>query len=287
MERKLTINRRAYVQATAALTFVVLWAFTASPLKSAVPTNLWLRADPLLALGNALAVRRLAVLFWPAALLLLLAAWKGRVFCAWGCPVGALLDLESWILRRLGYRGYWRTASFPKLGPWLALGALLASFFGVGAVVGFLDPLIFAHRGLTFLRAGLLPEMLLLVLGLGLIAPRFWCRHLCPLGGLLGHADLRRFRAKPAQNAGAGTQRQVRSDPGYSRRDFLLLATGAVLAGGSAQAAGGAFPGAAKPFLRPPGALSEPGLTAACVRCGECLKVCPTRGLLPALTEAG
>jgi polyferredoxin len=40
-------------------------------------------------------------------------------------------------------------------------------------------------------------------------------------------------------------------------------------------------------LIRPPGALDEPDLLARCVRCGECMKVCPNNALHPALTEAG
>jgi len=39
--------------------------------------------------------------------------------------------------------------------------------------------------------------------------------------------------------------------------------------------------------IRPPGALPEEKFLQKCVKCGECLKVCPTNGLQPALTEAG
>ncbi len=38
--------------------------------------------------------------------------------------------------------------------------------------------------------------------------------------------------------------------------------------------------------LRPP-AADEESLLAACVRCGACLRVCPTHGLQPSLTESG
>ena len=45
---------------------------------------------------------------------------------------------------------------------------------------------------------------------------------------------------------------------------------------------------ASSPFLiRPPGARAEPDFLAACVRCGECMKVCITNGLQPALLQAG
>jgi polyferredoxin len=40
-------------------------------------------------------------------------------------------------------------------------------------------------------------------------------------------------------------------------------------------------------LIRPPGALPEPEFLQKCVKCGECMKVCPTNGLQPAVTEAG
>ncbi len=39
--------------------------------------------------------------------------------------------------------------------------------------------------------------------------------------------------------------------------------------------------------LRPPGAIPEDDFLATCVRCGQCIKACPTGCLQPALTEAG
>jgi MauM/NapG family ferredoxin protein len=40
-------------------------------------------------------------------------------------------------------------------------------------------------------------------------------------------------------------------------------------------------------LLRPPGALPEPQFLDRCVKCGECMKACPTNALQPALEEAG
>jgi len=39
--------------------------------------------------------------------------------------------------------------------------------------------------------------------------------------------------------------------------------------------------------IRPPGALEEKEFLARCLKCGACMKVCPTGGLQPALSEAG
>lgn len=40
-------------------------------------------------------------------------------------------------------------------------------------------------------------------------------------------------------------------------------------------------------LVRPPGSLDEPEFLARCIRCGECMKVCPNNALQPTLTEAG
>ncbi len=40
-------------------------------------------------------------------------------------------------------------------------------------------------------------------------------------------------------------------------------------------------------LLRPPGALDEPDFLARCIRCGECMKVCPNNALQPTLDQAG
>jgi len=40
-------------------------------------------------------------------------------------------------------------------------------------------------------------------------------------------------------------------------------------------------------LMRPPGALAEDEFVTACVRCGECMKVCPTNTLQPAVGEGG
>lgn len=39
--------------------------------------------------------------------------------------------------------------------------------------------------------------------------------------------------------------------------------------------------------IRPPGALEESEFLARCVRCGECMKMCPNNALHPAFSEAG
>jgi ferredoxin len=40
-------------------------------------------------------------------------------------------------------------------------------------------------------------------------------------------------------------------------------------------------------LIRPPGSLEEEDFLSRCIRCGECMKVCPTNAIHPTLTEAG
>jgi polyferredoxin len=44
---------------------------------------------------------------------------------------------------------------------------------------------------------------------------------------------------------------------------------------------------ASEKLIRPPGSLPEKQFLAKCIKCGECMKACPTNALQPAVTEAG
>lgn len=40
-------------------------------------------------------------------------------------------------------------------------------------------------------------------------------------------------------------------------------------------------------LIRPPGALDEPAFLSRCIKCGQCMKICPTNVIQPAINEAG
>ncbi len=94
----------------------------------------------------------------------------------------------------------------------------------------------------------------------------------------------------PQGIASFGTKR-VRAEPAPlqpSRRLFLTAAVTGVavpLICRSASAVTGRRAGAK--VLRPPGAVAGERFVDLCIRCGECLKVCPTSALQPTLLEAG
>ncbi|MBN1249893.1 MAG: 4Fe-4S binding protein, partial [Anaerolineae bacterium] len=73
----------------------------------------------------------------------------------------------------------------------------------------------------------------------------------------------------------------------YDPKRRQLLVTAGVAVAGVALAGAEPITQRTPPVLiRPPGALS-PEFETLCVRCGECMRVCPTQGLQPALFEAG
>ncbi|MCS7306093.1 MAG: 4Fe-4S binding protein [Thermoguttaceae bacterium] len=76
---------------------------------------------------------------------------------------------------------------------------------------------------------------------------------------------------------------------GLSRRGLVWSALGGLLALAGLRATP---QGRAKHYyhphlIRPPGARPEPEFLARCTGCALCMKVCPTGGLQPAITEAG
>ncbi len=174
----------------------------------------------------------------------------------------------------------------------------------------------------------------LAIVGLNWWAERFWCRYVCPLGGLLAFLAkwslVRRdvgttcaacalcngqcptgaidpadgYRSDPAEcivcydcivdcsREGVAFRRvappwsppqRYPYDP--SRRALLASAGAAVLG----VALAGVEPITRRQpanLVRPPGATLT-DFETLCVRCGECMRVCPTQGLQPMLFEAG
>jgi len=84
----------------------------------------------------------------------------------------------------------------------------------------------------------------------------------------------------------AGKMEEVASPDLGRRRTLTGIAAGAV-AVPLMRANTGMGKSRNERLLRPPGALDEPEFLSRCIRCGECMKVCPNNSLQPTLVEAG
>ena len=130
----------------------------------------------------------------------------GGAFCGWICPFGALQDLLDWVRKVLRLPELKVPARLDRIltyGRYLALaGILYATISTVKLWFADYDPYrtIFSLGWLfEFNLAEHWPAYVvaLVILAGSLLIRRFWCRYLCPLGGLisiLGNFSLLRIR---------------------------------------------------------------------------------------------
>jgi len=88
---------------------------------------------------------------------------------------------------------------------------------------------------------------------------------------------------------GIRKKRSADTGGGIDRKQFLFLAAASVWGTGCRQNPGGFLcKDRGRPaVLRPPGVECEGDFLDRCIRCGNCMKVCVTNGLQPAMLESG
>lgn len=333
------------------------------------PVRLFLDFDPLILLSTLLSAHAAPVAFYLSLVLVVITLVLGRVFCGWACPLGTLNNMVAALRGRTAMHDWYRIKylvlvlllvssvfTLQLTGLLDPISLLIRSFSlsvypALNHFAGAASGLLYEHgpapsltdSAYLWLKGGLLPfndpqyrqsllmgTLFLVVIGLNLHERRLWCRHLCPLGALLGllsrRSILRRSVSVGCTGCGAcsalcqGGAAPHRKDEWKSEECYYCMncddacPEGAVSFGfkgerrqaaldlGKRRVIGAALAGAAAvplmriseasalvdPLLiRPPGSLEERGFLSRCVRCGECMKVCITGGLQPALLEAG
>lgn len=211
--------------------------------------------SPLTALSASIAHRAwYATALWtlPAVVTLVLALWKGRLFCQCLCPLGTLYaagSLKSAKKKLLPVR----------LGGYIFWTIIFASVIGLPLFL-LLDPLSTISRmGATTHWAAWIPGVLIpIMLLLGLFQPLIWCTHLCPLGYLF---ETVRVRKAPAQKL-KQTRRELLTGAAIGIPLALLFKN---------------IGRAKRPPIMPPGASDLERFTATCIRCYACVRACPTK----------
>ncbi len=77
------------------------------------------------------------------------------------------------------------------------------------------------------------------------------------------------------------------TSPDISRRGFVMAFISGIATIPVLRLSGKAGPNWHPEVIRPPGALPEEGFLARCLRCGQCMRICPTNIIHPAGIEGG
>jgi ferredoxin len=213
---------------------------------------------------------------------------RKRWFCRYICPVGLLLDTVSG--RKLPIMIWWKGC--PPIGRYIVL--LTAS----GAILGYplflwMDPLAFLNNAFSvFAATGVLSGIIslsgiVMLCFIALTSGDFWCARICPLGAT---QDLLESVGSFCGNFWKTnrTDSRVKAAPGNAfpatRRVFITVVAGlgfSLWAQKIGQARSKNAP------LRPPGAIKEDEYAGLCLRCGNCIRTCPSKIIHPDTGQAG
>lgn len=128
-----------------------LWLFIRAsyPYETALPSDLFLRASPLVALSTMIASRQCISSLVLALIVLAITVPLGRIFCGWVCPLGTIIDGSDNLIKRKKRKAGDRESSRYR---WIKFGiltaVLVASVFSL-QLVWFVDPIVLLTRTVT------------------------------------------------------------------------------------------------------------------------------------------
>jgi ferredoxin len=217
-----------------------------------------------------------------------IALLRKRWFCRYICPVGLLLDTALGV--KLTGKIWWKRS--PLIGKFIVLITAVGAIFGYPLFL-WMDPLAFlnsafsAYKATDVLSVVIALSGIVVLLLLTVTSGDFWCARICPLGatqdlltstGSFCRTFLKTNRTEPREKIAPGNAIAA------TRRMFIAVAAGlgcSLLSNKIGQARSGDAP------LRPPGAIREDKFTSLCLRCGNCIRACPSKIIHPDRGQSG
>jgi len=179
--------------------------------------------------------------------------------------IGAILILILALNRRI--MRFWCRALCP-------LGALmgLTSWFSIFGMEKRHEKCTDCNRCLIYCQGACEP--------IGRVKWKAWECHLCFNCRVECPEDVIKFKFFPKDEA-------IESVPDLTRRRILRSASLGIIILPLSRVSDDIKVNYNSKLIRPPGALEESEFLAKCIKCGECMKVCPNNALHPTLFEAG
>lgn len=238
------------------------------PINWGAITGLLLWFSPFLMLNSVLVLKSLVILNIFGFIIIIVVWIKKRWFCNFLCPVGFIFN------KMIHYRLHAKKMLFVKLpyfNKWLLLISLGGAIFGFPLFVLF-DPLLIFNGFFSLFSQPFHYSLVLLgtvfpvLLLIQFFKPGLWCERVCPLGGLQLILSEIKFSIS---NSFSGSDK---FDLG--RRIFLRGSLGAL----AAIVLSSFVDPNSELVCRPPGSVKN--FNNLCLRCGNCIKVCPTQVLI-------
>ncbi|MFH0982265.1 MAG: 4Fe-4S dicluster domain-containing protein [Planctomycetota bacterium] len=329
-----------------------------------------LEVDPLVGIATALSTHTVyKSLIW-GLVILVPTILLGRIFCNWICPYGILHHFIGWVFSTRNAKQKIESNRYRPLFAlkyYVLIAMLTAAVFGY-LQIGLLDPLCLIYRSFT---VSVMPEwdrtmlameplakdagttlellrsredpgghiggwvvgfIILFLVGMNLVIPRFFCRVLCPLGALLGwlsrfavwriernphkctdcdlclqscegasdpHTQLRMSECFVCFNCIEDCPHDALSfalfpkrshevtSPDLGRRHAVLAGLIGLLFFRWTKSSAASTEDFSTKVIRPPGSCEEQEFLERCIKCDQCIRVCPTNVLQPAAFEGG
>jgi polyferredoxin len=157
---KLRVPTR-FIRIASQLGFFSLWVFliwsTRHPIDSAIqevlPVSFFLRIDPLVFTVVSGGLRMGITVLLLGTVTLGISLILGRVFCGWVCPLGSLFDFQGWIQRRMKLKFEGPSPSYFRFKYYFLAALLTFALLGVGQpLIGF-DPIVLLTRSVASVLA--------------------------------------------------------------------------------------------------------------------------------------